>query len=256
MKKLVFGALLCCLSAHSAFAQDELFGTPKREPKKGFVISFNGSFDIPAADMAKRFGLSYRIGPSLFYKTKSNWIFGAKGDFILGDRIKEEGFLSNVRDENESVLPNNGLKAGVDIFERGYMVGLQAGRIISTSKANPDNGILLLTSAGFIQHKILISTKKAGPLPQLEGDYKKGYDRLANGIFIEQFVGYTYFANNGLLNFNIGLDVMGGFTQGRRDFLFDVQKAGNESRFDMLFGIRGSWYIPIFKRKSEELFFE
>ena len=244
------------ISSQTGFAQDDLFGTPKREAKKGVVISFNGNFDIPAGDMAKRFGLSYRVGPSVFYKTKTNWVIGAKGDFIFGDRIKEEGFLSNVRDQNESVLPFNGLKAGVNIFERGYMVGLQAGKIINTSKTNPDNGILLLTSAGFIQHKILIATKKAGPLPQLEGEYKKGYDRLANGIFVEQFVGYTHFANNGLINFNIGLDVMAGFTQGRRDFLYDVQKPGNENRFDMLFGVRGGWYIPLFKRKSEDIFFE
>ena len=49
---------------------------------------------------------------------------------------------------------------------------------------------------------------------------------------------------------------MAGFTQGRRDFLYDTGKPGTDTRLDILYGIRGGWYIPIFKRKSEELFFE
>jgi hypothetical protein len=75
-------------------------------------------------------------------------------------------------------------------------------------------------------------------------------------LFLEQFAGYIHFSENGLVNFNIGVNVLAGFTQGRRDFLYDIQKAGNESRLDMLIGIRGSWFIPIFRRKSEEYFFE
>jgi len=149
-----------------------------------------------------------------------------------------------------------GLRADVQVFERGYLIGLQAGKIISFSEKKPDNGLMLLTTAGFIQHKILISANKAGYIPQLDGEYRKGYDRLTNGWFIEQFAGYTYFSDNGLINFNIGIDVLAGFTQGRRDYLFDVQKPGNDSRLDMLVGIRGSWYIPIFRKKSEEIFFE
>jgi hypothetical protein len=255
MKKIAFVLLLavCC---NQAFAQDDLFGTKKREAKKGFVISANASFDMPVADMAKRFGVSYRLGPSVFYKTQKNWIFGVNGDFILGNKIKEEGFLKGMGDNQNSYLTFSGLRADIGTFERGYMIGLQAGKIINTSAKNPDNGWLLLTSAGFIQHKILIQTNKSGYIPQLEGEYRKGYDRLTNGLFVEQFLGYTHFSNNGLINFNIGLDVVAGFTQGRRDYWFDVQKNGNDSRLDMLIGIRGGWYIPIFKRKSEEFYFE
>jgi len=242
--------------SETGMAQDELFGTPKREARKGLVISLNGDFDIPAADMAKRFGLSYRVGPAVFYKTRSNWIIGAKSDFILGNKIEEDGFLSNLKNSDNTYITSSGFRKNIEVYERGYTVGLQAGKIINISKKNPDNGIMLLTSAGFIQHKIHIVTRNAGDLPQLTGDYKKGYDRLTNGLFLEQFVGFTHFANNGLVNFNIGLDVLAGFTQGRRDYWFDVQKPGNDKRLDILFGVRGGWFIPIFKRKSEEIYFE
>jgi hypothetical protein len=64
------------------------------------------------------------------------------------------------------------------------------------------------------------------------------------------------FDKNGLLNFHIGLDVMAAFTNGRRDYLFDVRRKDDAARLDLLFGIRGGMYIPIFKKKSEEIYFD
>ncbi|MBS1589367.1 MAG: hypothetical protein JST52_07105 [Bacteroidetes bacterium] len=249
---LLFALFITC----SASAQDDLFGTPKREARKGFVIAVYGNFDLPAADMAKRFGASYRVGPSVFFKTKSNWMIGVKGDFILGNKIKEEGFMSNLKDARGNVITAEGFRTNVGVFERGYAIGFLAGKTINISKTNPDNGITLTTSAGFIQHKISITTKNSGYVPQLDGDYKKGYDRLTNGWFVEQYVGYSYFSNNSLVNFSIGFNFLAGFTAGRRDYLFDVQKPGTDSRLDILWGIRGGWFIPIFHRKSEEFYFD
>ena len=185
MKKITAAFILTFLCAQTSFAQDDLFGTQKKEAKKGLIISLNGNFDIPAGDMADRFGLSYRVGPALQYKTKKNWMFGVKTDFILGNKIKEEGFLQNLRASDNTFITSDGYRAPIETYQRGYMIGLQAGRIINLSKTNPDNGLLLLTSAGFIQHKIHIVTRNAGDVPQLSGDYKRGYDRLTNGIFIE-----------------------------------------------------------------------
>ena len=215
----------------------------------------NASFDIPAADMAERFGLSYRIGPSLQYKTKSNWVIGAKADFMFGNKIVEDSFLANFKEANGGIIGLNGIRTGVETFQRGYMIGLSLGRIINLSKQNSDNGLMVSGTFGFIQHKILI-TNADGQISQMSKEYRKGYDRLTNGLFIEPYIGYIYLSNNGLINFHIGLDAMLGFTQGRRDYLFDVRRPGNENRFDILFGIRGGWYIPVFKKKSEDYFFE
>lgn len=254
MKKLLLLLVLSSCGALGAMAQDDLFGEQKLPPRKGFIIGVNGNFDIPGGDMAKRFGLSYRVGGSLAYKLKSNWLIGAKIDFIFGDDIKEDSLMHNIRDENGYFLNQDGEKVGVATFERGYMIGFQFGRIFNLSKTSSDNGILAMTSVGFMQHKInIFDNDKA--IIQLRDDYRKGYDRLSNGIFVGQYVGYSYFANNGLINFHIGLDVTAGFTKLRRDYQFDLMRGDNSSRVDILFGIRGGWYIPIFKRKSEEFFF-
>ncbi|MCD6063992.1 MAG: hypothetical protein K0R82_1903 [Flavipsychrobacter sp.] len=247
--------LSLALSAFSSVAQDELFGTEKSTSRKGFIINVNAGVDFPAADMADRFGTSYRLGGAVLYKTRSNWMFGPKIDFILGNQITDDSLLINLTQADGSILNQDGQLVGVGTFERGYLIGIQGSKIMNLSKTNADNGLLITTTVGFMQHKINLFDKQK-TIPQLRGDYRKGYDRLTNGMFVEQYLGYNYFSKDGFINFHIGLNVTAGFTQGRRDYLYDVMRPDNASRLDILFGIRGGWYFPIFKRKSEEIFFE
>lgn len=252
---LYYFLMTCLFLATTARAQKGLFKNTKLEARKGFLLGANGGFDMPGADLANRFGNGYRLGPSMHYKTKKNWIVGVKFDFTNGDQIKEDSLFAGIKDNSGTLINQDGLRLGVNTYRRGFMTGLEAGRIFNTSKTNSDNGILIMTGIGFMQHKILIQDKGESIL-SIRGDYKKGYDRLANGIYVEQYLGYMYLSNNGLINFHIGLDVAVGFTQGRRDFLYDVRRAGDEKRTDIMFGLRGGWYLPMFKRKSEEFFFE
>jgi hypothetical protein len=255
MKHVSLLLVFLILNTTISQAQKDLFKSEKTPAKKGFVIAINGDVDFPGGDMAKRFGTSYRAGAGFFYKTASNLMFGPKFDFIFGDKIKEDSLMINLKDANGSLISQDGQKIGVGVFQRGYAVGLQIGKTFNISKTNADNGILVMTGVGFIQHKINIFDR-TGNIPQIKKEFRKGYDRLTNGIYIEQFVGYNHFSNNGLINFHIGLDIMAGFTKGRRDYLYDVMQTDDKSRVDLLFGIRGGWYIPIFKRKSEDIFFE
>ena len=254
--KSILGLLLPLIVLSTpAIAQTDLFGTTKEPARKGIVLGFNGNVDIPGADMAKRFGTSFRIGPSFMYKTESNYMFGAKADFIFGNVINQDSLLYNVSDQDGNFINNNGQRIGIGLFERGYAIGLQGGKIFPFSAKQPNNGLLLLTGAGFIQHRINI-TDQDKTVTQVNGEYEKGYDRLTNGWYLEQFAGFNMFDKGGLINFHIGLNIMAGFTKGRRDYLYDVMRKDDASRIDLLFGIRGGMYIPIFKKKSEEIFFE
>ncbi|NDC41972.1 MAG: hypothetical protein EBZ77_10545, partial [Chitinophagia bacterium] len=99
MKLLLYCVVFTGLLS-AAHAQESLFGVDSSiKAHKGFILTGNVSFDVPQADMAKRFGNSYRVGPAILYKTTSNWLFGAKFDFLLGNRIKEDSLLINVRDK-------------------------------------------------------------------------------------------------------------------------------------------------------------
>ena len=262
MRNLVVTLLILCL-AGTVKAQD-IFG-PSNDVKTrhGFILNGNVSFDLPAADMAKRFGKSYRLGPAVTYKTESNWVFGVKFDFILGNKITDDSFMINIRDKYNAsfngklveLIDVNGNRSGVPIYERGYETGVQVGKIFNFKKSQPDNGLFLLTTIGFVQHKIDIYNADKS-IPGIQGAYLKGYDRLTNGWCIDQYAGYAFFSKNELLNFSLGLDVMVGFTQGRRDYLFDVMRPDNQKRTDILYGIRGGWMIPVFKRKVEEVEFQ
>ncbi|MCB0700194.1 MAG: hypothetical protein KDC11_10110 [Chitinophagaceae bacterium] len=253
MRILMFCLLI--LMGIGAKAQDGLFATEKPEAKKGFVLGFNGAFDLPGGDMADRFGPSYRVGAQVFYKFKSNWVVGPKFDFIFGSLLREDSLMANIQDRYGSFIGQTGQRIGVTIGERGYMIGMQGGKIFPIGKNSADNGVLALTTVGFMQHKIFIRDRD-GEISALRDDYLKGYDRLTNGWFLEQYVGYSYISKRNILNFHIGLDLVAGFTAGRRNWLYDVRRAGTDSRLDMLFGIRGGWYIPIFRHKSEDIFFE
>lgn len=256
MKNAFFLLLSTLLLASVAtLAQDALFNTEKSPARKGVIFAINGNADLPGGDMAKRFGTSYRAGAAILYKTQNNWLFGLKSDYLFGGDIKEDSLLINIQDANGNILSSDGNRMGVGKFQRGTITGIEAGKTFNISNRNADNGILVMTGIGFIQHKIHVFDKTAS-IPQITKDYRKGYDRLTNGIYIEQFVGYNQFSKNSLVNFHIGINVLAGFTKGRRDFLYDVMRTDDKARLDLLIGIRAGWYIPIFKRKSEELFFE
>jgi hypothetical protein len=188
------------------------------------------------------------------YKTSSNWMFGAKVDFIFGNKMREDSLLYGMRDADGYFLDLNGSHAKAALFERGYVIAGQVGKIFPLNDRNLNSGLMTLTSLGFIQHKINIFDRDQ-VIPQVKGEYKKGYDRLTNGVYAEQFIGYAFFSDSRLVNFYAGLQLSWGFTKGRRDYLFDVNRPDDKPRNDIMFGIRAGWMIPVFKSKVDEIYF-
>jgi hypothetical protein len=217
-------------------------------------VTLLANMDFPMADMAKRFGTSYRLGLGIKYKTASHWIFGAKGELITGKNIREDSLLINMKTSQGGVISQLGDVLNVGTFERGYMLGFEAGKIFRIWQLNRNSGPTTLFSVGFMQHKIKLFDKD-NSFPQLRDAYIKGYDRLSNGVYIENFSGYTYYAENKLINFYAGLNMVMGFTQGRRDFLFDIARKDDQKRLDILMGFKFGWIIPIYKKMTEETYY-
>ena len=143
--------LLAIVFIHnSVWAQKDLFQSEKLEARKGFLLGANGNFDMPAGDLKNRFGNSYRLGTSMHYKTKKNWIFGVKFDFTNGDQIKEDSLFYGIKDNVGTMLNQNGQRIGVNTYRRGFMTGVEAGYIFNTSKSVSDNGIMVMTGIGFM----------------------------------------------------------------------------------------------------------
>lgn len=217
-------------------------------------LDVNGSIDFPAADMAKRFGTSYRIGVGIRYKSSGNWIYGAKFDFITGNKMRDDSLLINMTTSQGGVISQQGDLLNVGLFLRGYMAGIQFGRIFPVLALNKNSGVTNILSLGFIQYKINIFDRD-NSFPQLRDAYKKGYDRLTNGLYLEDFLGYAYYSKNKLINFSAGLNFVWGFTQGRRDYLYDLQRSDAGARNDLLLGFKIGWTLPIYRKHAEEVYY-
>lgn len=254
-KFLLFTIFSFTIFSSSLLAQE------RKEDKKKTKIEANkiwnldvlGAIDYPAADMAKRFGTSYRIGLGIKLKTTTNWIFGAKFEFITGSKMKEDSLLYNMQ-TSLGIISQSGELLNVGKFERGYMTGIQVGKIFPFAQMNPNSGPMMLASIGFIQYRINFFDRD-NSFPQLRDEYKKGYDRLTNGIYIEDFFGYNYHSPNKLINFYAGVNFVWGFTKVRRDYTFDLQRVENNNRNDILMGFKLGWVVPIYRKKAEDTYY-
>ena len=97
---------------------------------------------------------------------------------------------------------------------------------------------------GIFQHKIRVQEDPNSFVPIIAGEYKKGWDRLSNGLALRQFVGYQHLSLNGLVNFYAGFEFMQAFTQNRRVQDFKLMTKLDEKRFDLMYGIKVGWTLP------------
>ena len=209
------------------------------------LITAGYGYYLPGGDMVNRFGANSSVFLNSELKLQSNWIVGVNGSYIFGKKIKDTPFYNITKDE--VFINSEGDQADVRLFERGFTVSATFGRMFATSKKRPNCGIVANVGAGFIQHKIKIEVI-GNNVPQLDKNYKKGYDRLTNGLLLSQNIGYMFLSNNHLVNFYVGLEVMEGFTRNRRIYDFEKMQADTKSRMDILTGVKVAWILPLYKK--------
>lgn len=218
------------------------------------MFSATYSYQVPGGDLAKRFGNNSTIGGSFSVKTKSNFIIGIEGHFLFGDSVKESGIFDSIRISNGQILNKYGEYAKVIISERGYHFAVRVGKLFPVFGSNPNSGILTSVSVGFMEHKIRIEND-GNNAPQILEDYKKGYDRLSNGLAFSSFVGYMYMGKRRFINFTIGLEFFYARTKCRREYNFDTMEKDTRARNDFLSAAKVSWMIPINKRMPEKYYY-
>lgn len=215
----------------------------------------NYSFHIPSGDMADRFGLSSTIGFGLDYKFKSNWTIGAELNYIFGNNIKDStSILTAIMTESGYIINKYGEYGTFLLTERGFYGGAKLGKLIPVLGPNKNSGIIINVGAGLLQHHIRIENKDNNTPPIL-GDYKKGYDRLSNGLSLREFIGYQYLDNKGLINFYFGFEFYQAWTQCRRDYNFDTMQRDDTKRKDYLSGFRIGWILPLYRKAPNTYYY-
>lgn len=217
------------------------------------MIDFSFAPQLPAGDLADRFGWNSNIGSGFSLKTKNNLLFSLSGYFLFGNQVEENGILDHLRTQREAILGIDGKYAEVRLFERGYHIAAGFGKLYPWIGPNENSGILFLLQAGFLEHKIKIDPI-GNTVPTLHEEYRKGYDRLTNGLALTQSVRYLHLPHKSLFNFYAGLEITEGFTKNRRSYNFDTMSVDNETRLDFLLGARFGIIIRI-NRKAAEFYY-
>lgn len=247
MRLLVF--ILILLFANVIFAQEKAVEKPLPNMLQ---VNFAYSFQVPGGDLAERFGVSSSIGAGMQYMA-GKLIFGAEGELFFSGNIKED-VLAFMRTEDLAIIGNEREYTSVLLSERGWYAGVLGGAILPVFSESRRSGIRFSLGLGLLQHKIIIRDQ-AGEITQLMGDYKKGYDRLTNGLAIKEFIGYHYFSKNRLINIFAGLEFTQAFTKNRRDFNYDTIMRDDSNRLDLLQGFRIGWTLPFFYDADEKFYY-
>jgi hypothetical protein len=246
MKKLgIYLTLLAFALTANAQGRRHIYQQPRSNEGSVLLLNFSYGLQYPGGDMADRFGKNFITGVGVDYYTKTNWILGVQGDFLFGKEVKTD-VLAHLRGESGFVYSDDAGIADIKLRERGLMLNAHIGKVFPLSGANTRSGIKLQLGGGFLGHKIRIQDEPNVYVSAVSGDNKKGYDRLANGPVLTEYIGYQFIANNRLINFSIGAEFAQGFTKGRRSFNFDTRSPGLEDRMDLLYGLRLTWTLPLF----------
>jgi len=212
------------------------------------------SYQFPGGDLAVRFGSNSSIGGGFLVKTKSNWLIGVEGNFQFGSSVKnQDSLFTSISTPEGYIIDANGKIADVVLYMRGFSFFGSFGKLFPWVGPNPNSGFTLMAGAGYLQNKMRILNPD-NTAPQLQGDYRKGYDRQNGGIALTATVGYLYMSSSRLLNFSLGFEFIQAWTKSRREVDFNTGKPDPAKLSSQYYGIKATWNIPLYRRSPKEFY--
>ena len=219
-----------------------------------FILYVSYAYQIPSGDLADRFGHNSTIGPGLSYKTNHNWLWSIETNFIFGNDVNHASeIISGITTDDGFVIGLDGTYTNIRPMERGFTLFAKSGKIFPAFNINPNSGLFFNFGLGYIQHKIRWDVENNNAM-QLNGDYKKGYDRFTEGFAITQELGLFYMADTRLWNFRVNAEAVESFTTMKR-YNFDTMAGESQSRLDLFFGLKITWMIPLYGRAPKAMYY-
>jgi hypothetical protein len=204
--------------------------------------------------MADRWGFTNHIGIDVDNKFKNNLTVGLSGGFLFGNSLKDTTIFTNLINEYGKITSWAGDPADVLFLMRGFTGHATVGYVFNKFGNNPNSGIWLKGGLGYMGHKIRIESLYHD-VPQLEGEYRLGYDKLTLGFSATQFIGYLYQADYRLIKAYAGFEFVQGLTQNVRTYNFDTGGPETDLRFDMTYGFKVGLVMPISQRTRGQLYY-
>lgn len=241
--------LICCLISLVGYGQRNL----RDSSINTFLPAAYYKFNFTSGDVHDIWGFNHEIGLSIDNKFKNGCSIGITSGFIFGNQLRDSSIFSGVLNEYGNITSLAGTPAAVLFLMRGMTANVNFGYLIPKTGNNPNSGIWIQGGVGFLMHKIRIESLY-DDVPQLEGEYRKGYDRFHMGFSTREFIGYLYQADKRYLNFYAGFEFIQGFTENQRNYNFDLQGPDPGIKSDYFWSAKVGWLIPIYKRKAKDIY--
>jgi hypothetical protein len=246
LKGLVLGLILSAVLAPS---QSKAQVTARDTNAVIPMLRFSYAYQIPGGDLDERFNDHSSITFDFTTKFGNRLLLGVGGDFQFGGGVNEVNLLDSISTSEGQIIDGTGRFADIRIFQRGFRVYGNIGYLLGGPGPNPNSGFYAMGRVGFWQHQIRI--ENPGDLaPQLNATYAQYYDRLTNGLFFSESLGYQYLANNGYFNAFAAFEFTQGLTSGRREWQMDLRAPYDESRLDMTLGFRIGFALALYPKSN------
>ncbi len=221
------------------------------------IIFYAGYGPFSAAgDLGDRFGNGFSIDGGLTYMpAKSPLEIGFRTQFGFGNQVKED-VLVNLRTTEGFLIGNQREPADIQLRQRQLFIGPTVGYTFQLGK-NKRGGIHTKTSVGYFFSRIAAQRDVVQGVAPLNEEYLAGYDRLAGGLAVHQFIGYQQLGQDRRLNFYVGAEIMAGFTKDLR--LYDIPNQmvpSSEGRTDIVLGLKAGIILPFYMGEGREIFYK
>ncbi|MCC7297906.1 MAG: hypothetical protein IT244_06185 [Bacteroidia bacterium] len=242
--KWILVTLLLLVHA-AAFSQT----TEKPAPAAHYLILRPGAgMYLGLGDLGKRFD-RFASTPINFYYKAPKYSFGLSWSPFLGNRVRIDSLYGGILGESQIIYDKSGNPGLIRYYMRGFTVQGKISKFIPVKKSWKYSQFEIGFGTGFMQHRIKAKFD-VGSIPQLEGEYKPGYDRLTNGIMFSQCFNFHYL-NTETVSFYAGIELGQGFTKNQRKWDYGTIKSNQALRTDLYTGISAGIIIPL-RIKSPE----
>ena len=239
---------LCVIS--STFSQVNVRDSTAR----GLLFNFGLAYNFTGGDVADLYNSHMSLGFDMFYKTKSNWLFGGGLDYLFGTNVKNpDELLADFITDDGKIIGTNGDYTSVKPLMRGWVFQAKVGKIFPIVGPNPNSGLLVQLGAGYIQHKTQLDHFNS--VLQLNEPYDKGYDQLHTGFSLSEYIAFFHAGNTRTVNFQLGFNFIQGFTQNVRAYNYHTRSYDLDNKLDLFFGIKACWLLPIYDKNAQKFFY-
>ena len=263
---LLLLGILCNISAQPA--KDIM-----KDPIPVAMFQATYAMQLPALDTRVQYGLTHTLGGSFVYKTASNWLLTANGNFVFGNKVKGDRISilgEGITTVDGEIIGGSGSMTELAIDQRGFHFQAEVGKLFSCGP-NPNCGVFVQAGMGYLSNRTRVDFQQTllNTPYSVNEDYQYGYDRMRGGPAFHFESGYLYLGDSRLLNLSVSLEVTYARTRDLRDYDFrvftnpetgvmePVGRTDPHKRYnDFYYGIRVSWNIPTYARQPQAFYYD